>query len=228
MKRIGGLLLCSMLVVGCSRGRMAVAPDIASASEEVPVTERSAWSGALADESMTIGRYRVTAVDRKWTTRAGWSVLGFGASTSTGGYAFVFEGPSGQARGECVTEVDGQKASAFAVTIGKRLSRLACRCSGAGSDAQLLVEAAGTDSGLAGRAEPRGAKWTVEAVSRLEGGASMGSPVGYQLRDGSGPIGAVETINPGRVWLGRGLSDAAKADAMCMSAGLLLYMPDRH
>src|SRR5262245_31464643 len=58
--------LTLVLVSACGAAHMALPADVAQASEEVPITDRSSWSGALADESFGLGPYKVTDVDRKW------------------------------------------------------------------------------------------------------------------------------------------------------------------
>ena len=222
--------MIALATAGCTPARIAVPNDIATESEVILVTDRSRVSGALADESMSIGPYRVSEVDRKWTTTAGWSVLGFGSSTSTGGYAYAFKAPGGAARGECTTGVDSRGSSAgtgdVMIGIRSRVSQLACRCTGAAANAELLLEGAAANK-LSGRAEARGEKYTIEAISTLEGGASMGEPMGFQMRSSAAAAGAVETIHPGRLWLARSLPAPAKDDLACLVAGLLLYKPSR-
>lgn len=222
--------MIALATAGCTPARIAVPNDIATESDVIPVTDRSRVSGALADESMSIGPYRVSEVDRKWTTTAGWSVLGFGSSTSTGGYAYAFKAPGGAARGECTTGVDsrGTAAGAGDIMIGvrSRTSQLACKCTGATTNAELLLEGTAANN-LNGRAEARGEKYTVEAISTLEGGASLAEPIGFQMRASGAAAGAVETIHPGRLWLARTLPAPAKDDLACLVAGLLLFKPSR-
>lgn len=40
-----------LLVTACAPTRMAVPPSFAKDGEAIPISERSSWSGALADES---------------------------------------------------------------------------------------------------------------------------------------------------------------------------------
>ena len=222
-------ILVAVASAGCTPVHIAVPNDIATEADVIPVTDRSRVSGAIADESMSIGPYRVSEVDRKWTTTAGWSVLGFGTSSSTGGYAYAFKAPGGAARGECSTGVDssGSAVGVGDIVVGtrSRTSRLACKCTGA-TNAELLVEGAAVNK-LSGQAEARGQKYTVEAISTLEGGASLAEPMGFQMRASGAAAGAVETIHPGRLWLVRSLPEPARDDLACLVAGLLLYKPPR-
>src|SRR5262245_54543058 len=81
-----------LLVSACGAAHMALPADVAQASEEVPITDRSSWSGALVDESFGLGPYKVTDVDRKWDSTRSSSLFGVDRSKTTGGYAFKLAG----------------------------------------------------------------------------------------------------------------------------------------
>ena len=52
---------------GCSTASQMVVPaDVSGGLDVIAVTDRSIWSGALADETFNLGPYKVTDVERDW------------------------------------------------------------------------------------------------------------------------------------------------------------------
>src|SRR4051794_29736525 len=70
------LILLCLFATACAPVRMAVPSDVGSASDEIPISDRSSMSGALVDESFKMGPYKVVDVSRKWNSSSKSSFLG--------------------------------------------------------------------------------------------------------------------------------------------------------
>jgi hypothetical protein len=79
-------------------------------------------------------------------------------------------------------------------------------------------------AGYSGVLIANGQQYRVASINEREGGFSSGDPTGYRV-DGGQPTGAVEVLNPGRIWLARNLKEPQRAGLACNFAGLMLYLP---
>ena len=73
LRVLGAGPLFVVVAFGCAPPKMAVPAGVAKSSEVLEVTDRSGWSGALADEDFKLGRYAVKDVDRDWDSSSGFS-----------------------------------------------------------------------------------------------------------------------------------------------------------
>jgi hypothetical protein len=221
--------LCGAAVLigmaACGTPRMVVPPEVAKASEEVAATDRSSFSGAMADESFKLGEFAITDVDRKWDSTSKSNELGFTNAATAGGYSFKVTGPEGEMGGGCMTEgEDKSKNLGDGVTFSKTKARLGCTCRGDG-DAVKFVIAASTGDKYDGELTTRKGTYKIWGLYKTEGSLSTGDPSGYRIDNENGPCGAVEVLRPGRAWFPKGMDPGERADLACLYAGLMLYMP---
>jgi hypothetical protein len=217
------------LCAACSSPKMAVPPDVASGSEVMEVTDRSAWSGALADEGFRLGPYKVTDVDHKWDSSSGWGVGAFSKEKTAGGYKFTFSAGKTSLVGKCATEAkDTNIGLGSGMALDFKKAKLGCSCEAGGALSSVVLQGDGEKFTGELDAAPSD-KYMVKSVHAIEGGSDQGKPSGYRV-DGDAPVGAVEVMFPGRVWLKKGLSDEQRAEVSCLFAGLILYKPpeDKH
>jgi hypothetical protein len=201
---------------------MQVPPEIASQSEMLEATDRSAWSGSLADESFRLGPYAIKDVDRDWDSGSGVSIGGISHEASEGGYAYELEGKGGKQAGRCVTakkDTNVGLGSGFALVF--QFSKLACSCDGNGKQATVSVESEG--SKYKGALTTSGGSYQMRSIHELEGGSSVEKPTGYRM-DGD-TVGAAEVTHPGRIWLDKKLGAEERREVACLFAGLMLYKP---
>ena len=228
MRLRNGLGLGAVVVVGvaaCTTPRMVVPPEVAAKAEEVPATDRSSMSGALADESFKLGQYAITDVDREWNSTETSKTFGFTNASTTGGYSFKVKGPEGEMGGGCLTEgEDKSKELGDGVTFSKTKARIGCTCRGDG-DAVKFVMSASTGDKYDGELTTRKATYKLWALYDTENTLSTGDPSGYRIDNEGGPYGAVEVLKPGRAWFPKGMDAGERADLTCLYAGLMLYMP---
>jgi hypothetical protein len=206
---------------------MAVPADVAQQSQELPIQDRSSWSGSLADESFGVGSYKVSDVDRKWNSTRTSSLLGFEQSRTTGGYAYGLSASDGKLTADCATEQQNAavavgNSSGFSSTVAK----LGCACRDDQGEATLLLEG-NTSSQYAGIARLSSQQsFNVRAVTQRENGkVESRDPLGYRVDGEGGPIGAVEVRRPGRVWIAKTAPERTRRELVCLFAGLLIYQP---
>ncbi len=212
---------------GCTTMQMAVPSDISAVSDVIAATERSMWSGAMADETFTLGIYKVTSVDRDWdssqTDTVSISKLDLKSGTTEGGYNYQFKAPSGEFKGECSSEASAESAGMSGFKIEKRVSKLNCVCSEGNSEiAKVTLKAKNLDN-YTGTLATHGQSYQVASIKEVEGALSSGAS-GYRV-DGDKPVGAVEVLKPGRIWLGRDLTAGVRTALACTFTGLMLYLP---
>lgn len=227
MKRNGrrmrmGIVL-GLVVTGCAGPTMTVPADVSKVSEAIQITERSSMSGALVDESFVMGPYKVVDVDRDWNSGSSFSVGGYGSSNTVGGYTYGFDTDGGKLSGTCATAVKDKSASFGGIAIGSQNASVGCECKAEGGGVKVTLESHNDDE-YGGALESSGGTYQINAIYEREGGWSDGKPSGYRV-DGDGPIGAVDVLKPGKVWLARHVEVAQRAELACIFAGLLLYQP---
>jgi len=216
------------LMGGCSTTmQMKVPADISAASDVIAATERSMWSGAMADETFTLGEYKVISVDRDWDSSVSDTVsinkLDLKTGNTEGGYAYQFKTSSGLLSGECASEASEESMGMSGFKVEKRQFNLNCVCSNGNSEvAKVTVQANNLDN-YTGKLTTNGQSYKVVSLKEREGSMAMGAS-GYRV-DGDQPVGAVEVLKPGRIWLGKSLEPAEKSGLACSFVGLMLYLP---
>jgi len=223
------LITVAGFLVSCSTTMQMVVPkDVSGASDVIAATDRSLWSGALADETFTLGPYKVTDVDRDWDSSNSNSVsvfeFNFSSGKTEGGYAYRFETPGGRMNGQCLTEAKDTSLGLSGVDFQSRVAKLSCICNHSGTEVARVMLQADITAGYSGTLTASGQQYRVESINEREGGLSSGDPTGYRA-DGDQPTGAVEVLKPGRVWLARNLKETQRARFACIFAGLMLYLP---
>lgn len=198
---------------GCATPRMAPPSDIAAASEVLVVSDRSRASGALANEGFKLGSYEVVDVDRKWTSTDSTGIGPWSKETKTTGFSYALMSKGGKKLpGKCSSESSAQGLRGFSWGSIK----IACTCEGEAGKAELLM--IDDDRGL----KLGGKDYKVQPINAVAGGGTQSNPTGFRA-DAEEPLGAVEVLHPGQVWLRKGLDDATRDSAVCAFVGLMLY-----
>ena len=95
--------------------------------------------------------------------------------------------------GKCSSVTSSQGIGGF--SWGK--VKIACACDGEAGKAEIVM----TDGG---RSMKMGDKeYKLEPINAVEGGGTQSNPTGFRA-DGDEPLGAVEVVHPGQVWLKKG------------------------
>lgn len=227
-RKRAALLLLSGISASCGSGwGMAVPQDVAQVSDELPIKDRSTWTGSLVDESFGLGSYRISDVDRKWNSTRTNTLLGFDRSKTTGGYAYSLSASDGKLAADCMTEQrSGGLALGDGTSFSSLVAKLGCSCRDDQGEATLILEG-DTSSQYTGIARTSAqASYNVRAVTERENGKTESrDPLGYRIDGETGPVGAVGVQKPGRVFLAKALPERARRELACLFAGLLIYQP---
>lgn len=210
-----------VLALGCAAPKMAVPASVAKTSEVFAATDRSSWSGALANEDFRLGRYAVQAVDRDWNSGSGFSVGPFADRKATTGFSYQLAGGGRPLKGSCASETKEQSVALVESSeISWGSTTLACSCEGGGEAATLTWSKAASELTVSGTT------YELEPIYQTDDGGRASEPVGFSARAG-GFLGAVEVSRPGRLWLDKELDPTTKAQASCLFVGLMLYQPPK-
>jgi hypothetical protein len=222
-----GLLATAAAATGCTQPTMAVPADVSAQLELLPVTERSAAKGALAKETFKVAPFAVTDVDRDWNSTKSKSIGGFSSQNTAGGYNWVFEGENLSVKGQCLIEGSNKSIGLMkGLSMNKQAAQIGCACDFDGIPTEVVLK---TDKKqkYAGVLKTRsGKELQITALYEREGTMNSPDPTGFRV-DGETPLGAVEVIGNGRIWLAAGMEAAERADLACLFSGLMLYIPPR-
>jgi hypothetical protein len=144
---------------------------------------------------------------------------------TAGGYQFQLVNGKSKLTGKCATEAKEKSlglGSGF--SVGTTFAKLGCSCEAGGKLASVIIQGKGSGSGYEGTLSTSAREYAVVSTHDTEGGGSQSDPAGYRA-EGEGPLGAVEVLRPGRVWLKKGLDESERVEASCLFAGLMLYQP---
>jgi len=211
---------CTLLFAlsACAGPRMAAPSDVASASEVLPVTDRSRASGAFVNEGFKLGPYTVADVDRKWDSSSGVSVGPWGKETKTTGFSFTLAGGDTKLKGKCESVLEKQSVLSLGGSFDWGSTTIACSCEGGADKASLVL------SKPANKLTVGSTDYPVQPVHSVVGGSDQSAPSGFRA-DSDGPLGAVEVLYPGQVWLKKGLDEPTRGNLSCLFTGLMLYKP---
>jgi hypothetical protein len=209
-----------------------VAPhDVAQGSQVLEVSDRSAMTGALANESFKLGKFEVADVDRDWNKKNGFSVAGYSNDTTTTGYSYNLKGGGEPWAGSCASSANKKGVKVFGGEAAWGSSSITCECKSGAGTASVVLKTSSPDSTtkMSGELSAGGEKYKVSAVSETDKSNLTGSPAGFRYDAEGGSVGAVEILRPGRVWLNERLPEAERGPVACLSAGLMLYQaPSEH
>jgi hypothetical protein len=197
--------------------------DVAEGARVLETKDRSSASGMFVDESFALDKYAVSEVDRDATSKSGFSVGGYGKSATTTGYTFQFDAGGSKYKAGCGSV---SKKQGFALggggTVDWGNTEVSCEC---GKDAKLKL--VGKGDGVSGSVTIAEQEYELTPVDETDSSSFGSGPAGFRVDVDGKARGAVETLQPGRVWLAKGV-DGQEADLIsCLFVGLMLYVPPR-
>jgi hypothetical protein len=220
------LVLASLApVAACTPAQMQVPADIAAQAEIVQVTNRSRMSGALANESFTFGPYAIDQVNRKWNSGGTLTIGSWSSGQAVGGYTFSFTGPGGTSQGQCATErAQSSKGLGLGFSVESQMAKIGCSCQGSGANGWVVLDSP-EQKGYVGQVQTHAFQGEMRSIHTMVGsGIRNTAPLGYEMR-APNATAALEVAHPGKAWFSPALDAATRADAACLFAGLLLYLP---
>ncbi|MCK5237055.1 MAG: hypothetical protein KAR06_08725 [Deltaproteobacteria bacterium] len=232
----GALIMIWLLLSGCQVAHMALPQDLKSGASEMIVEGRSAL---IFGKPLNFGVYQVNDINRGWTKGKGWSIsegnTEFSASEAEQKYEFRVS-ESGHATWEvrCATgadwsqlETEGLFGGGFGIEFSSN-KQLACILKQEGNEniSRLLL----SQSANAGETALQGVMMygttqiKISATHKLDSTPlPLSDPTGYIFQIEGRPMGAVEVINKGTVWLNNGAAPEISSALAATSAVLLLY-----
>lgn len=234
-RRMAGWLLplfAGLFLSGCTVARMELPQGLESESTALDVDGKGTW---FITKKMDFGPYQVTNINRGWTKSTGWSIGGFNSSKAKQKYQFSVTGPDrGTWDALCVTgsrwkKVDLERFLGIPVTVEfSSTQQVICNLKqqGGGKESKLFLSRSLRD----GQPELQGAM--VDGDTQIEVSTThkldatpvpLGDPTGYIFQIGGRPVGAVEVINQGTVWMNNSVKPEVRSALAATSVVMLLY-----
>ncbi len=223
------LLFTALSLGGCKVAHMALPQDLQSSSSEMTVEGRSLL---IFSKSMQFGPYNVTDIHRGWTRGKGFSMLGYSASEAEQKYEFSVN-ESGRTTWEvqCATEADGSQLKTKGFLGGLTIDfssnqQLVCTLKQEGVErpSKLVMSQSAKETELKGMMTDGATQIDISTTHKLDTTSfKMSEPTGYIFHIKGRPVGAVEVINKGTVWLNNSVKPENRSALAATSAVLLLY-----
>jgi hypothetical protein len=222
MNRTNGVWVvqCGLLLFAsaCAGPRMAAPADVSGSSDVLAVTDRSHASGSFVNEGFKLGPYAISDVDRKWDSSSGLSVGPWGKETKTTGFSFTLAGGDTKLKGKCESELKTQRILGLGGSFDWGSTTIACSCEGGADKASLVL------SKDASKLSIGSTDYLIKQIHSVQGGSDQNAPSGFRA-DSDAPLGAVEVLYPGQVWLKKDLDEPTRSNVSCLFTGLMLYKP---
>jgi hypothetical protein len=213
------LAFSSLALAACHPMKMDVAPSLEA--QALPVHK----SGGLFDEGeVTFGEFAAVHVHRGWTRSSSMQIFGYESTKSKQKFRFAFA-KAGVADHQmrCETVFAEKALHRGRVTFSAGQHGLGCELRGPGGAPVGELVMAGDDR-PAGYLQQGHVIVELVATGRFEGGRwENAEAVGFDLLVSGQIVGAVQTINGGRVWLERSAPAEIQETAALAAATLLLY-----
>jgi hypothetical protein len=224
------LLFTGLSLSGCKVAHMALPQDLQSESSEMTVEGRSLL---IFSKSFQFGRYHVTDVHRGWTRGKGFSLWGYSASEAKQKYEFsVNESDRTTREVQCATEADwdqietkGFLGGGFGIEFSSN-RQLVCILKQEGGEKflTLVMAQSANETAFQGILTDGATRIDISATHKLDTTPlPLREPTGYIFHIKGRPVGAVEVINKGTVWLNNSVTPETRSALAATSAALLLY-----
>ncbi|MCK5307575.1 MAG: hypothetical protein KAJ73_03100, partial [Zetaproteobacteria bacterium] len=229
------LLFAGLSLSGCKVAHMALPKTLQSGSSELAVEGRAL---SIFSKSFQFGHYNVTDVHRGWTKGKGFSISDdsaskFSASEAEQQYEFSVSEPDSAAWDvQCATVADwkeletkGLLGGGFGIEFSSN-RQLVCilKQEGAKKASELVMAQSLEDDVFRGVLIDGAARIDIAATHKLDTTPlKMKDPTGYVFNMEGRPVGAVEVINKGTVWLNNSVTPETRSALAATSAVLLLY-----
>lgn len=218
---------CVALLAGCTVAEMSIPQPVRSNMEVLPVQGRE---GIFLAKQISFSPYRLTQIRRGWVSTFTLGVWFWSTSGSGQKYSFFLDSPN---QPSPIPVLCATKAKWSELNFEGRSWSLDWGLSGntatvgsfkmAGRDWAVVVRGDNASAlSLAGVITDGNRKIEIQATRDLQGAAwPVLDDVGYFFSENGKVIGAVETINAGKVFFVRGL-DAQTKDLLATASGVLL------
>lgn len=230
------LLFTGLSLSGCKVAHMALPQNMQNDSSELTVEGRRGL--AAFNSKMSFGLYNVTDIHRGWTRSGGFSLSGgdvsFSSSKAKQKYEFSVNEPDRPAwKVQCATGARWSKAGLKGFLRGAKGSiefasskQLVCAIEQEGGKklSRLVMEQSASEMAMQGVMTDGDTQVDISVTHKLSGTPfPLNDPTGYTFHIDGRPVGAVEVINKGTVWLDNSVKPETRSALAAASAVLLLY-----
>jgi hypothetical protein len=230
--RIAGWLLFLVIglsLSGCAVAQMALPDNMESASSKMEVDGRRGL--AAFNSTMSFGPFKVTDMHRGWTKGEGFTILGFGSSKAKQKYEFSINESGGEAWiVQCASGAKWKKLKGF---LGEGITtefgtnkQLFCTMEQEGTNelAKLVMKQTRHELVMEGVMTVGGNKIDISVIYKVAGSPfKLSDPTGYTFHIEGRPVGAVEVMNKGTVWITNSAEPEVRSAIAAASAVLLMY-----
>jgi hypothetical protein len=213
-------LASALLLTACHTAHMKVDPALSDDRMSVSRT------GHFGGGDLVFGEFRAHDIDRGWTHTSTTTILGFEQSRAHQRYAFALRAGADEAsRVTCESVHAGEAMDFGTLRIGRGRDGLGCSIDAVdGSPRGELVLLDGERSIAAGRLVVDDVVIDLVPERHAEGARVQAfAPLGFDLMVDGAPVGAVQTINGGAVWIDRTAPAPLREAAALAAATVLLY-----
>jgi hypothetical protein len=230
------LLFTGLSLSGCQAAHMALPQDLPSESSELTVEGRHLL---VFRDSFHFGLYHVTDIHHGWTRGRGFSISHstskYSSSEAKKKYEFSVNEPDRPTWAvQCATtadwsqlETEGFLGGRFGVEFSSN-QQLVCSLKQEGSEklSKLVMaqSASANETALQGIMTDGATRIDISATHKLDTTPlQVSTPTGYIFHIKGRPVGAVEVVNKGTVWLNNSVTPETRSALAATSAVLLLY-----
>jgi hypothetical protein len=224
------LFFVGLSLGGCQMAHIPIPDAFLSESSELPIEGRSLF---MFGKSFQFGSYHITDIHRGWTKGKSFSILGYKSSEAEQKYEFSFnESDRTPWVVQCTTEADWDQLKSRGF-IGKGLTielssnrQLACTLEQENGEklSKLVMGQSSNEKELQGRMTDGATQIEITSIHKLSTSPFPASdPTGFMLHVDGQPVGAVEVINKGRIWMNNSVTPEVQRALAATSAVLLLY-----
>lgn len=222
--------LAAVFVVACAVPQMRIDPGLAASSPTLPVSGRNGW---MVDQVLRFGPYRAGPVNRGWTKGYDYPFfVRFSGAREKLQFAVV-DGEGREALVHCAGKLREQDLRIFrdyfAVNIGTTDSFTGTVSLDGLDPFDFYIENLNTQQNLgyrelSGAVRGNGETLQIRPVWQLESGQRWlgNQAIGVEFFRGDRVLGAVETVNQGRVWIEEALGSDERLLVASLAAALLL------
>lgn len=217
------LAFVCLTFAGCQTAQMQIPEPLAAiAPLDVEGADPRRWNAPIR-----FGPWATTEVREGLTWNFSERLLGIEAGVAFQPYRLVVSSGADPIQAECTTYrvVLSRNGLSVDPSFGK-IPTLACAFRGTTvGEGSFWLHTTATNAEEGDVDFPDGV-WTVRSIRRFQGSSIVsGTPLGYEVRKRDRVIGAVETINRGRVWMDPSLSERERLRLAAVTTALLLYEP---
>ena len=226
-------LFSLILLVGCAPMHMAVPKDLVGKAQAMPITVKKTWY-IFDINKISFGPFAANKFKLGWDHSSTLSVSMYSASGFSKNYSFALKQDKGS-EWKCDCAVKAVEKDVKGKLFGGDLSipiknkiNLNCTFKGSPTDSTWtldLAKNANKTDVFTGELSGGGEKIQVESLDEYEGRQInlMNDPLGYVYRIRESAIGAVETLDKGRVWIVKDSTVGLRPQLALASTALIVF-----